>query len=153
MLTNGHSWMIEEGMRLFGQLVVGVGTNPDKKSMFTVAERVEMIRECFPTVEVVSFSNEFTVEYCLKRQDIPYILRGIRSEKDYEAERMMRHVNGDIENSITTVFLIPPRNLAEVSSSMVKGMIGFRGWVRVIERYVPALVYKKILEKEKAKIC
>jgi pantetheine-phosphate adenylyltransferase len=145
--------MIDSGLKLFDELVIGVGTNPDKKTMFTAIERVAMIKECFPNVEVVSFGNEFTVEYCVGRHDIQFILRGIRSEKDYEAERMMRHVNSDLNDQITTVFLIPPRNLSEVSSSMVKGLIGFKGWVRVVERYVPAPVYRKILEKEKARLC
>lgn len=147
MLTNGHHWMIAKGIELFDNLIVGVGTNPDKKSMFTIAERVTMIKDCFPKVEVVSFSNEFTVDYCIGRHDIQFILRGIRSEKDYEAERMMRHVNSDLNDQITTVFLIPPRNLSEVSSSMIKGMIGFNGWKEAIKRYIPDPVYKQILLK------
>ena len=59
-----------------------------------------------------------------------YILRGIRSHQDYEFERAMRNVNEDLKPEITTVFLIPPRQICEVSSSFVKGLVGPEGWER-----------------------
>jgi len=74
------------------------------------------------------------------------ILRGIRSESDYEYERTMRNINGDLGSGICTVFLMPPRNIAEVSSSMVKGLVGPKGWQRVVRKYVPEPVYRQLIK-------
>ncbi|EGC63914.1 pantetheine-phosphate adenylyltransferase [Neisseria meningitidis 961-5945] len=72
-------------------------------------------------------------------------MRGIRSASDYEYERSMRHINSDLAPEISTVFLMPPREIAEVSSTMVKGLVGPEGWTETIHRYVPQAVYEKIL--------
>jgi phosphopantetheine adenylyltransferase len=60
----------------------------------------------------------------------------------------MRNVNGDMDKTITTIFLMPPREIAEVSSSLVKGLIGPEGWKDIIYDYVPQPVYDRIMEKE-----
>ncbi len=73
-----------------------------------------------------------------------YILRGIRSSNDYEYERVMRHINGDMAPEITTTFLMPPRDIAELSSSMVKSLIGPDGWEQSVRRYVPAPVFEAL---------
>jgi phosphopantetheine adenylyltransferase len=93
-------------------------------------------------VEVVSESFGDFVFQC-----ISHILRGIRSESDYEFERTMRNINGDFDLGICTVFLMPPRNIAQVSSSMIKKLIGPRGWQRVVRKYIPQPVYQHILKK------
>jgi pantetheine-phosphate adenylyltransferase len=59
----------------------------------------------------------------------------------------MRNINGDLNPAITTVFLMPPRDIAEVSSSMVKGMIGPNGWEEMIRPYLPPHVYRQVLKK------
>jgi pantetheine-phosphate adenylyltransferase len=64
---------------------------------------------------------------------------------DYEFERGMRNINDDLQPDITTVFLMPPREMAEVSSSLVKGLIGPEGWRDVVKRYVPMPVYELML--------
>jgi pantetheine-phosphate adenylyltransferase/8-oxo-dGTP diphosphatase len=74
------------------------------------------------------------------------VLRGIRSESDYEYERTMRHINSDLDRNICSVFLMPPRDIAEVSSSMVKGLVGPDGWQEVVRKYVPEPVYRRLLE-------
>ena len=58
----------------------------------------------------------------------------------------MRNLNGDLDSGICTVFLIPPRDIAEVSSSMVRGLIGPAGWQRIVRKYVPAPVYRRLLQ-------
>ena len=68
--------------------------------------------------------------------------------EDYEFERGIRHINGDLQPNITTIFLMPPREIAEVSSSLVKGLIGPQGWQLIVKRYVPLpVVYELILAK------
>jgi phosphopantetheine adenylyltransferase len=90
--------------------------------------------------------NRFLVKYA-ENIGANYILRGIRSEEDYSFERVMRNINGDMNSNITTVFLIPPREIAEVSSSMVKGLIGPDGWREVVNKYVPLPVYRCFLDR------
>ena len=58
----------------------------------------------------------------------------------------MRNINADIDPSICTVFLMPPRDIAEVSSSMVKGLVGPRGWQKVVRKYVPQPVYRRFMK-------
>ena len=107
-----------------------------------------MLREStkpFRNVSVASFSNRYLIHYA---QDIgaTHILRGIRTESDYEFERTMRNINGDLDSAICTVFLMPPRDIAEVSSSMVRGLIGPAGWQKIVRQYVPQPVYQRLLK-------
>ena len=148
-ITNGHLWMVRQGVTLFDKLIVAVGTNPDKRYTFTVQERAHMVEDAvrgLDHVTVDSFANEFLVRYA---QEIGagYILRGIRNEGDYAYERAMRHVNSDLGPEVTTVFLMPPREFAEVSSSLVKGMIGPEGWEEIVRPYVPETTYRFLIER------
>ncbi|MDR3459218.1 MAG: pantetheine-phosphate adenylyltransferase [Verrucomicrobiae bacterium] len=150
-LTVGHLWMIQEGVRLFDHLLVAVGVNPDKKPTFTVENRLQMLRESclpFPNATVAAYSNLYLIDYA-KSVKATHILRGVRSAADYEYERTMRNINGDLDPSICTVFLTPPRDIAEVSSSMVKGLIGPAGWRKIVRKYVPEPVYHQLLELHK----
>jgi pantetheine-phosphate adenylyltransferase len=150
-LTVGHMWMIEEGARLFDQLVVAVGVNPDKKYTFPLEDRLNMLRESttrFSNVSVDSLSNRYLIHYA-QLVGATHVLRGIRTESDYEFERTMRNINGDLDAGICTVFLMPPRGIAEVSSSMVRGLIGPLGWRKIVRKYVPEPVYKRLLESRR----
>jgi pantetheine-phosphate adenylyltransferase len=146
-LTIGHLWMVEEGRRIFPALHVALGINPDKKYHFELEDRLEMLRDStkeFRNVQIGSFSNLYLVDYA-QSIGATHILRGIRSQADYEFEKAMRNINGDFEPAITTVFLMPPRHIAEVSSSMVKGLIGPKGWEKIVQRYLPGPVYRRLL--------
>lgn len=148
-LTKGHLWMIEQGVKLFDELVVAVGINPDKKYTFTREERLYLLKEStkhLPNLKVDAFDNEFLVNYA-RKVGAHYMLRGIRSASDYEFERNMRYVNTDLVADITTVFLMPPREIAEVSSTMVKGLVGPEGWEEILGKYVPDPVLELIQAK------
>jgi pantetheine-phosphate adenylyltransferase len=111
-----------------------------------VDERIEMLNavtQGFNKLKVDMFSNQFLVNYA-QSVDANYIVRGIRTASDYEYERTMRYINTDLHPDITTIFLLPPREYAEVSSTMVKGLVGPRGWETVIRQYVPDPVYRKL---------
>src|SRR5690606_1995577 len=113
--------------------------------------RMIMLREStkqFGNVSVESFSNLYLIHYA-QSIGATHILRGIRSASDYEFERTMRNINGDLDPEICTVFLMPPRGIAEVSSSMVRGLIGPDGWKKIVRKYVPSPVYKRLLELHK----
>lgn len=138
--------MIEQGVALFDQLIVAVGMNPDKHYSFTLEDRLAMLRESLKHlrgVKITSFSNRYLIDYA-KEARATHILRGIRSVGDYEYERTMRNINGDLNSNICTVVLMPPRDIAEVSSSMVKGLVGPKGWERVVRNYVPEPVYRRL---------
>lgn len=145
-LTNGHLWMIERGLEMFDRLIVAIGSNPSKNYSFTVSERLDLLQACLPSSErltIAHFDNRYLVDYA-KKMEAKYILRGIRSPNDYEYERVMRHINADMAPEITTVFLMPPRDIAELSSSMVKSLIGPTGWEETVRRYVPTPVFHSL---------
>lgn len=145
-LTNGHLWMIRRGLELFDRLYVAIGSNPSKDYTFTVEERLSLLKESIPSCErltISEFNNRFLVNYA-NSVDADYILRGIRSSHDYEYERVMRHINADMAPAITTTFLMPPRDIAELSSSMVKSLIGPTGWEKSVCRYVPGPVFEAL---------
>lgn len=144
--TNGHLWMIERGLELFDHLYVAIGSNPSKKYTFSMEERIEMLKDSIPSCERLSisyFDNRYLVDYT-ESVGAKYILRGIRNQNDYEYERVMRHLNGDMASDITTTFLMPPRSISEISSSIVKGLIGPDGWQDILQRYVPQPVFDKL---------
>lgn len=152
-VTNGHMWMIEQGASLFDELIVAIGTNPDKRSYYTVPDRMELLRRCtagFPNVKVSSFQNRFLVDYA-REVGARYILRGIRNEDDYAYERAMRNINADLAPEVVTVFLMPPREMAEISSSFVRGLIGPDGWEEVVRQFVPGPVYEFLLVQHRSK--
>jgi pantetheine-phosphate adenylyltransferase len=141
--------MIEQGVLLFDRLIVAIGINPEKRYTFTLEERLAMLGESlkqFRNVSVTSFSAAYLIDYA-HSIGATHILRGIRSESDYEYERTMRNINGDLDSSICSVFLMPPRDIAEVSSSMVRGLVGPKGWQRVVRKYVSEPVYRRFLAR------
>jgi pantetheine-phosphate adenylyltransferase len=141
--------MIRQGLGLFDRLIVAIGTNPSKSYTFSVEQRVQLLGASTPEdshLTIENFDNRYLVDYA-KEKGAAYILRGIRSPGDYEYERVMRHINNDLAPTITTVFLMPPRELAQVSSSMVESLIGPNGWEETVARYVPEPVFEALKKK------
>ena len=147
--TNGHLWMISQGLALFDRLVIAIGQNPSKNYVFSTEERINLLRSSIPSCErltITHFDNRYLVDYA-EEVGAGFILRGIRSPGDYEYERVMRHINSDMATDINTVFLMPPREMAELSSSMVMGMVGPEGWGKTVRRYVPSPVFDALVTK------
>ena len=145
--TNGHVWMIERGARLFERLVVAVALNPEKAYTFPLETRLRWLEDIcsrHDNVEVADIQNRFLAKYA-RDVGAGHILRGIRDEEDYRYERGMRYINSDLNPDLTTVFLMPPRQLGQVSSSFVKNMIGPEGWEPIVEGYVPATVFHELV--------
>src|SRR4051812_17682574 len=148
--TNGHMWVVEEGARLFDELIVVVGQNPTKKGATPIAERVEVLRECcahLANVEVRSFDGRYLVRVAADL-GARYLLRGLRNAADFSYEQTIRNVNRDLEPSVEPVYLVTPRELAEVSSSTVRAMVGFVDWQEVVARFVPAPVLRRMRAEE-----
>lgn len=153
-ITNGHLWVIEKSAAIFDELIVAVGDNPGKNYSFSLEERVELLKSTlkkYPNIKIDHFSGEFLVNYALA-ENAGFIVRGIRNAQDYEFEKTIRYVNSDVCDSIETVFLIPPRDYAEVSSSLVKGFVGTNGWQQIITKYVPDVVVSALIKKNQEEI-
>lgn len=146
--TNGHMWVIEQGARLFDELVVVIGQNPAKKGHWPVEERLAILAACcahLPNVQVRRFDGRYLVRVAAEL-GAKYLLRGVRNATDFAYEQTIRNVNADLEPSVETVFVMTPRELAEVSSSTVRGMVGFEGWKEVVKGYVPTPVYERMIK-------
>lgn len=153
-LTKGHIWMIAQGARLFDEFIVAIGVNADKRYTFSLAERLAFLRACtrqLPHVVTDHFTNRFLVDYAASVK-ADFILRGIRNQGDYEYERGMRHINADLNPAITTVFLVPPREISDISSSFVKGLVGPEGWEEVVREYLPPEIYRPFLRLAQEKL-
>jgi pantetheine-phosphate adenylyltransferase len=154
-VTRGHLWMIEQGSILFDTLIVAMGMNPEKQEYFSLEDRIGLLKEStqeFENVTIDEFSGQFLIRYA-ESVGAKFILRGIRNPNDYEYEKALRHINSDLNPSITTVFLMPPREIAEVSSSIVKGLVGSEGWEKVLGKYVPDCVLRRLREVNEARRC
>lgn len=137
-ITNGHLWVIKEAEKLFDEVIVGVGVNPSKKYTFEEDDRFSMayILCANEKCEVRRMGMKYLVDFA-KEHDAQYIVRGVRNGSDFAYEHTLKNVNARMAPEITTVFLVPPTDLAEVSSSFVKGLVGYEGWQKEIRRYVP----------------
>jgi pantetheine-phosphate adenylyltransferase len=146
-VTLGHLWMIKVGSGLFDELIVAVGTNPEKKCYFSLSDRIVMLQESiagYENVTVDKYSNKYLIRYA-ESIGAKYVLRGIRNTTDYEYEKSLNYVNRQINSEIVTVFLLPPREMVEISSSVVRGLIGPKGWEEVVGKYVPECVLKRLM--------
>ena len=127
-ITSGHLDLIERGARLFDRLVVAILGNTSKQPLFSVAERITMLREVagkLPNVEIDAFEG-LLVDYAAQRR-ATFIVRGIRAISDYEHELQMAHMNRRLRPEIDTVFLMADEAYSFVSSHLVKEIIMLGG--------------------------
>lgn len=151
-VTIGHLWMIKTGSSLFDKLVIAVGTNPDKKCHFSLEDRIIMLQESIAGCENVTvdkYPNKFLIKYA-ESIGAKFILRGIRSTTDYEYEKSLSYVNRQLNSEIMTVFLLPPKEIIEISSSIVRGLVGPEGWEEVVGKYISPNVLKRLMLKNKS---
>lgn len=127
-ITNGHLDLIERGARLCDRLIVAVLGNEDKQPLFTVEERMEMLREAvadYPNVEVDTFGG-LLVDYA-RHKGATAIVRGIRAISDYEYELQMALMNRRLCPEVETVFLMAGEAYSFISSRIVKEVIRLGG--------------------------
>ena len=140
--TNGHVDLIQRGAKIFASLTVAILNNPVKNPLFTVEERVEMLREVTGGIENVSVATfgGMMVDFA-RQQGATAVLRGIRAISDYEYEFQMALMNRRLAPEIETVFLQPAGRYSFISSRMVKEVFSFGGDVTGL---VPANVLKRL---------
>lgn len=144
-ITNGHLDIIKRGSKMFDKLIVAVLINVDKKGLFSIEERVELIKEAtkeYKNVEVKSFTG-LLVDFA-KEEENPVILKGLRTVKDFEYEMQMAIINRTLDNELESLFLVASTKYSAISSSVVKQIAQFGGNV---DKFVPIEVKEKLMEK------
>ncbi|MEE8481435.1 MAG: pantetheine-phosphate adenylyltransferase [Desulfobacterales bacterium] len=144
-ITNGHIDMVERGLRLFDKIIICILCNPGKETLFTIEERLEMIRKSlkkFSNIEIDSFDG-LLVDYGAKR-NANAILRGMRAVSDFEYEFQLALMNRKLNRKIQTVFLMTGFRWIFTSSSIIKEAARFGGDVTGM---VPPIVNQKLKEK------
>ncbi len=124
-ITLGHYDIIERGIPLFDKIIVAIGTNSEKKYMFSLQQRKEFLKETFknePKVVVDTYEG-LTIEFC-QEQGANFILRGLRNPADFEFEKAIAHTNRTLAKGyLETVFLLTSSGKSYISSSIVRDVI------------------------------
>ena len=142
-LTNGHLDLIERASSLFGEVVVAVLCNPNKKAAFSVEQRIDQIRTAtahLVGVDVVSFDG-LTV-HCAGTHAADLIVRGLRAMSDFEYELQIANTNRSLATELETIFMAASAHHSFLSSSVVKEVARFGG---PVDHMVPAEVAKDLI--------
>lgn len=134
-ITKGHKSIVERALPMFDKIVVAVGTNTAKNSVFPLEKRIEWIEKTFAqydNVEVVTF-NSLTVDFC-REIGAKYILRGLRNSTDFQYERNIARINQELAEEIETIFLMTKPDDAAISSSLVREILSFG---RDVSQFIP----------------
>ena len=144
-ITNGHVDIIKRAARMFDEVIVLIAFNPNKVYLFSVEERMEMIREIFKDVSEIRVDcySGLLVDY-MKMSGANIILRGMRALSDFEYEFQMALMNRRQTKNIETVFLMSGFKWFYTSSKLIKEVVGLGGSVKGL---VPDNVHQKLLEK------
>lgn len=152
-LTNGHIWVINEALKLFGYVWIVLANNPNKKYYFSIEERKNIIEEIFKgkNVKIIVLEQEYVAKFA-EDNDVHCLVRGLRNSQDFDFEKTVQTLNQLVVSDIKTVYLLPPAQYSEISSSNVKSMVGFPGWLMAVESLIPSVVasmfQKKIYESK-----
>ncbi len=146
-VTNGHIDVIERAMDLFDEVIVTVARNPVKNQMFSLDERLTMLRESllkYDNVFVDSFDG-LIVDHA-KQQKAIGIIRGLRAVSDFEYEFQMALMNRKLDENLRTIFLMPNEKYTYLNSTIIRNLAVFHGDVA---DFVPPIVVKMLKEKNK----
>src|SRR3989344_2261547 len=144
--TNGHKWVIERVADQYDKGLVAIGINPEKAGRFPVSEREEMLREIaseFPNIFVTTYLGLYQADVA-RMVGANYVVRGTRNSADYDYKSDNSHINTTINPDLETIVIIPPKELLQVSSSMVMGLMGFEGWKTEVTKMVPEPVFRRL---------
>lgn len=143
--TNGHMDIVRRGLEIFNTVIIAVAKNSEKNSLFSVAERVDMINRMVkdnPRLKVETFEG-LLVDYVVSK-DARVILRGLRAVTDFEFEFQLAQMNHTVCEQVETLFMMTSPDCAYLSSSIVKEVGRLGG---DISKFVPPLVKDELLRK------
>ena len=144
-ITNGHIDIIKRGLELFEEIIVAVANNIEKKALFSVEERIDLIKQSFTgsqNVRVDSFEG-LLVDY-VKKVNARFVIRGLRAMSDFEYEFLMASMNRNLNQGMDTLFMMTSKDYFFVSSRTIKEVASFKGSVQGL---VPDIVSEKLKEK------
>lgn len=144
-ITFGHIDIINRASNIFQKIIVVVAENPDKRPLFSIEERIDMVEESLKeakNIQVISHCG--LLVNCLKQYNASVIIRGLRAMSDFEYEFQMAFTNRTLLSKAETVFLMPSAEYTYLSSTMVKQIAQLKG---DISSFVPENVREKLLEK------
>ena len=144
-ITNGHLDIIKRAAKLFDKVIVVVPINMNKKTMFTVEERMELIKESVRDISNIEVDKTslLTVDYA-KKVNATAIIRGLRMVSDFEYELQMAAINKSLDKNVETIFIMSSHEYSFLSSSSVKELVGFNG---NISEFVPEVVKEALYKK------
>ncbi len=160
-LTNGHLSVIEKAVKSFDRLVVAIGNNPNKKDLFPMDVRLDLIKRSIDTspiaselqtkIQIISYTD-YSVSAAIA-YGCGSLVRGVRNIKDFEEENLLSTLNDSICDDLKlprlqTHLFIADADKVGISSSMVKMMIGFPGWEIALRRYVPHIVLERLIQSQ-----
>ncbi|MGM0216959.1 pantetheine-phosphate adenylyltransferase [Enterococcus sp. AZ126] len=147
-LTNGHLNMIERSTKMFDKVIVGVFVNTNKTALFTLEEKLVLIKAAvahLENVEVIIQETKLTVEGAAEL-GATFLIRGIRNVKDYEYEKDIARMNHHLAPDLETVFLLADEAYAHISSSLLKEVLRFGGDVSM---YLPDSINQALNQKNR----
>ncbi len=134
-ITKGHESVVLRALSMFDKIIIAIGSNTAKNSVFSIEKRIEWIKETFKdydNIEICIFDC-LTVDFC-KQVGAKYILRGLRNSVDFQYERNIARINQELDQQIETVFLLTKPDDAAISSSLVREILNFNGDV---SKFIP----------------
>jgi pantetheine-phosphate adenylyltransferase len=144
-VTNGHLDVIQRASRIFDHVIVAVADNTSKKPLFTIEERVELLKGVTKGIKNVSVEtfDSLVIEFA-RRKKINVLIRGMRMTSDFDYEFQIALTNRRLAEDIETVFLMPSEHVAFVSSGLLKEIAGLKA---DISSFVPKSVERKLKER------
>lgn len=148
-LTYGHLDLIKRAAQIFEQVIIVVGDNPQKKPVFPLEKRIELVKVAikdFPNVCVDKFSG-LIIDY-VKNKKIKIVIRGLRAISDFEYEFQMALTNRKMDPEIETIFMMPDESYSYLSSKLIKEIASLGGDV---SQFVPPFVERELKKVESRK--
>jgi pantetheine-phosphate adenylyltransferase len=154
--TNGHTWVIDQIAKQYDKGYIAIGVNPVKADRFDLQQRLLMLQNItkqYSNIVVTSFIGQYQVDFA-ETIGANYLIRGIRNGSDFSYESDIRYINATINPDIETVTFIPPKDLLQISSTAVMGLLGYEGWeIEVAKMVSPNVMsvlqlYQKSKDKE-----
>lgn len=149
-ITNGHEDIIKRASGIFDELIVAVLVNPDKKGLFRIEERVELIKKVvapYPNVKVESFSG-LLINF-MKAKNAEVIIKGLRALSDFEYEFQMALMNNKLSPTVETLFMMTSAQYSYLSSSAVKQVAMFGGCIKDL---VPDIILGEVVKRAIKKV-
>lgn len=141
-ITSGHVDVVRRSLPLFDNIIIAIGANSQKQSLYPLEKRIEWIQRVFkdePKISVEAYEG-LTVNFCNEHK-AHYIVRGIRSASDFDYEKTIAHLNNAMYPDIETILMLARPELSSVSSTIVREIIRGKGKV---DKFVPKEIVKEL---------